>query len=308
MLDETRTCPEARTAGGYEPTISEVQTVIRVLPGGKTLLLALVALMAAFAAAATLSPRQASAADTGRVRVMHASPDTPAVDIFVDGAKAVTALAFPANTPYVSLPAGGHNVKVFVSPSNGTGAPALEANIEVGAGKDYTILAVGELGKGTLGLYPLEDDNSTPAAGTAHVRLIHASPDAPPVNVAVSGTNTNVFTGVAYRNFGPYTPVPAGTYSLDVKVNASGATVLTIPGLKLEARTVYTAVAVGLAGNGTLKVIPLVDAPAPAAPGAPATGNGLAESGNSFGPMLAIAGAVLVLGAGGLAFAAKRSR
>ncbi len=73
----------------------------------------------------------------------------------------------------------------------------------------------------------------------------------------------------------PYTPVDAGTYSLDVNVNASGATVLTIPGLKLEARTVYTAVAVGLAGNGTLKVIPLVDAAAPGAPSAPATGDTL---------------------------------
>ncbi|MBK9612873.1 MAG: DUF4397 domain-containing protein, partial [Dehalococcoidia bacterium] len=51
----------------------------------------------------------------------------------------------------------------------------------------------------------LEDNNATPAAGKLHIRLIHASPDAPPVNVA-AGTNTNVFTGVAYRNFGPYTP------------------------------------------------------------------------------------------------------
>lgn len=283
--------------------------MIRVLPGGKTLLLGLAATVAAFAAVLSFAPQQASAADTGRVRVMHASPDAPAVDIFVDGAKAVTALAFPNNTPYVTLPAGGHNVKVFVSPSNGTGAPALEANLDIGTGKDYTVLAVGQLSKSTLGLYVLEDNNSTPAAGNAHIRLIHASADAPPVNVAVTGTNTNVFTGVAYKNFGPYTPVPAGTYSLDVKVNASGATVLTVPGLKLDAKTVYTAVAVGLAGNGTLKVVALVDAPAPAAPGAPSTGNALVGGeGSSIAPMLAIAGAVLVLGAGGLTLASRRSR
>ena len=180
--------------------------------------------------------------------------------------------------------------------------------LEVAAGKDYTVLAVGELGKGTLGLYVLEDNNATPAGNNAHIRLIHAAADAPPVNVAVAGTNTNVFTGVAYRNFGPYTPVPAGTYSLNVNVNASGATVLTIPGLKLEARTVYTAVAVGLAGNGTLKVIPLVDAPAPAAPGAPATGNSLNGAGGSMLPVLIVAGAALMAGSAGLAFAARRAR
>ncbi|HMO95295.1 MAG TPA: DUF4397 domain-containing protein, partial [Tepidiformaceae bacterium] len=111
-----------------------------------------------------------------------------------------------------------------------------------------------------------------PAAGNAHIRLIHASPDAPPVKVAVAGTDTYVFQGVAFRAFGPYTPVPAGTYNLDVQINSTGDSVLAINGLSLSARTVYTAVAVGLAGNGSLRVIPLVDAPAPAAPRAPVHG------------------------------------
>ncbi|HMO95294.1 MAG TPA: DUF4397 domain-containing protein, partial [Tepidiformaceae bacterium] len=115
---------------------------------GKFLVLA-AALIAALAAAfVSLAPRGAAAADTGRVRVMHASPDAPAVDIFVDGAKAVTALAFPSNTPYVTLPAGGHNVQVFVSPSDGTGSPVLQAILDVQAGKDYTVLAVGTLAGG----------------------------------------------------------------------------------------------------------------------------------------------------------------
>ena len=301
----------ARGNAGRDNKKLEVLSMIAVRtsnPAARVLLLAGAALIAALVAALSFAPRGAGAAESGRIRVMHASPDAPAVDIFVDGAKAVTALAFPNNTPYVSLPAGGHNVKVFVSPSNGSGSPALEANLEVAAGKDYTVLAVGELGKGTLGLYVLEDNNATPAGNNAHIRLIHAAADAPPVNVAVAGTNTNVFTGVAYRNFGPYTPVPAGTYSLNVNVNASGATVLTIPGLKLEARTVYTAVAVGLAGNGTLKVIPLVDAPAPAAPSAPATGNSLSGTGGSMLPALIVAGAALMAGSAGLAFAARRAR
>ncbi|WP_322795221.1 DUF4397 domain-containing protein [Tepidiforma sp.] len=272
-------------------------------------LLAVAALLAALAAMVMWAPKGADAQSaTGRVRIMHASPDTPAVDIFVDGQKAVTALAFPNATPYVALPAGGHNVKVFVSPSDGTGTPALEATLEIVAGKDITVLATGEVSKGTLALTLFEDDNSTPSGNNAHVRLIHASPDAPPVKVAVAGTDTNVFTGVAFRNVSPYVPVPAGTYSLDVKVNDSGATVLTIRDLKLEARTVYTAVAVGLAGNGTLRVIPLVDAPAPAAPAAPRTGDSFAaDSGLSAGWLLA-AGALLLAVSGGMALAVRRVR
>lgn len=280
-------------------------------PAGKYLILA-VALLAALAAAfISIAPRGAAAADTGRVRVMHASPDAPAVDIFVDGAKAVTALAFPSNTPYVSLPAGGHNVQVFVSPSDGTGSPVLQATLDIGAGKDYTVLAVGTLAGGNLGLEVFQDNNATPAAGNAHVRLIHASPDAPPVNVAVAGTQTNVFTGVAYRSFGNYTPVPAGTYSLDVNVNATGATVLTVANLPLTARTVYTVVAVGLAGNGSLQVIPLVDAPAPGttAPGAPSTGDSFTTTGAaSWTPVAIILGATLLAAAGGLTLVGRRTR
>lgn len=281
-------------------------------PTGRFLVLAATLLAAILAALVLMAPRGADAAETGRVRVMHASPDAPAVDIFVDGAKAVTGLAFPSNTGYVPLPAGGHNVKVFVSPSDGSGSPVLEATLDIGAGKDYTVLAVGTLAASNLGLEVFEDNNATPAAGTAHIRLIHASPDAPPVNVAVAGTSTNVFTGVAYRSFGPYTPVPAGTYSLDVNVNASGATVLTVEGLALSARTVYTAVAVGLAGNGSLRVIPLVDAPAPAsAPGAPSTGDSASVingGGSSWTPAAMVLGATFLAAAGGLTLAARRSR
>ena len=272
-------------------------------------LLVAAALVAALAAGVVMAPQGADAQQaTGRVRIMHASPDTPPVDIFVDGQKAVTALAFPNNTGYVALPAGGHNVKVFVSPSDGTGTPALQATLEVVAGKDVTVLATGRVGDGSLALTIFEDDNRTPSGNNAHVRLIHASPDAPPVNVAVAGTDTNVFTGVAFRNVSPYVPVPAGTYSLDVKVNATGATVLTIPNLKLDARTVYTAVAVGLAGNGTLRVVTLVDAPAPAAPAPPRTGDSVTTGGGTLAPWVLAAGIALAAVSGGLALAARRAR
>lgn len=263
--------------------------------------MALAALLG-LAAALVLSTASgnAQAADTGRVRVMHASPDTPPVDIFVDGQKAVTALTFPKDTGYVSLPAGKRNVKVFVSPSTGTGTAALEANLDIVKGKDYTVLAIGEVGKSTLALLPLEDNNATPAAGKAHIRLIHASPDAPAVDVVVAGTTVKVFSNVAFKGVGTYTPVDAKTYNLDVKVASSGATAKSVTGLELKARTVYTAVAVGLAGNNTLQVIPLLDAAAPAAtpgPVVPNTGNALANEGTTGFNTLAIALGLFALSA-----------
>lgn len=255
------------------------------------LLVAFVAVSAAMTAPGT---SQAQSATTGRVRVIHASADTPPVDIFVDGQKAVTALAYPNNTGYVALPAGARDVKVFVSPSNGQGAPALQASLTVAAGKDYTVLAVGEVTKSTLALLPLEDNNALPAAGNAHVRLVHASPDAPAVDVVVTGTNTKVFSGIAYKSVGTYTPVPAGTYSLDVKVASSGATVKTIPGVALGDRGVYTVVATGPAAS--LQVLALGDVP-PTGPSVPHTGSGLVDTSGGQMQMILLGG-VLVAFAG----------
>lgn len=264
----------------------------------------------ALAAIAALLLAQASASaqsPTGRVRVMHASPDTPAVDIFVDGAKAVTALAFPKDTGYVALPAGTHNVKVFVSPSDGTGTPALEANLNVAAGKDYTVLAVGRVGDGSLALLPLEDNNATPAAGKAHVRLIHASPDAPAVDVAVAGTSTLVFSNVAFKGVGTYTPVDAATYNLDVRAAGTTTVAKSVTGLALKERAVYTVVAVGLLGDGSLQVIPLLDADAPAtAPAAPHTGTGLSGGSTGIALLPLVAVGLAVAGAAALAVPAVR--
>jgi hypothetical protein len=268
----------------------------------------LAAAIAVVGALLALSSATAQSPGSGRVRIMHASPDAPAVDIFVDGQKAVTALAFPSNTGYVSLPAGPHDVAVFASPSDGSGTPVLEATLQVAAGKDYTVLAVGKLADSTLALLPLEDNNSAPAAGTAHVRLIHASPDAPAVDVIVAGTNTKVFSNVPFKGAGGYAPVPAGTYNLDVNVASSGDTVKSITGLALSEGTVYTVVATGRAAE--LQVVPLEDAKHTApAPAAPLTGNGLSASDGSSGQMTILGAGLLALAvaavAGGVAVRAR---
>ena len=49
------------------------------------------------------------------VRVLHASPDAPEVDIYLDGAAVgdpLAGLAFGAISPYVAVPAGPHAIKV----------------------------------------------------------------------------------------------------------------------------------------------------------------------------------------------------
>lgn len=255
--------------------------------------------LAAFAAVFSLLPLSRVSAEVGggRVRVIHASPDTPAVDIFVDGQKALSALAFPQATPYLSLPAGPHDVSVFVSPSDGTGSPALRATLTIETGRAYTVVATGRLGDGSLTLLPLTDGTTPPAAGKAHVRFVHASPDAPSVDIAVRDASVKLVSSVPFRGVSPYIAVDPGTYDLDVLVAGTSNVALSVDGVRLNAGTVYTLVAVGLVGNGTLRVVSLIDETGQsAAPTAPRAGTGLAVKPSSA-PWAAVstAGAVFAL-------------
>ncbi|MCX7669858.1 MAG: DUF4397 domain-containing protein, partial [Anaerolineae bacterium] len=182
-----------------------------------------------------------------RVRVVHASPDAPNVDVLLNDNLAFADVAFREITGYATLPPGDYNVKVV--PAGATTPVVIEADLTLQAGKEYTVIAKDVLA--SIGALVLVDDNSAPAAGNAHVRFVHLSPDAPAVDIAVTGGPV-LFSNVTFGQVGGYTPVPAGTYNLEVRLAGTTTVVLSLPGVRLLAGRVYTAYAFGLAGDGSL--------------------------------------------------------
>lgn len=198
---------------------------------------------------AVLSADATGPNDTGnaRVRVVHLSPDAPAVDVLVDGAAAFTGIPFGDVTGYAELPAGTYDVKVEPAGAGGAGPFVIDADLTLSANTDYTVIATDVLAQ----IFPtvLVDDNAAPAAGQARVRFFHGAPDAPAVDVAVTGGPV-LFGNVEFGDSGGYVEVPAGTYDLEVRVAGTTAVALTLPGVTLEAGNVYTAYAAGLLGDG----------------------------------------------------------
>lgn len=193
---------------------------------------------------------------TAMVRVVHASPDAPAVDVYVDGTLAIEGLAFPNGTDYVELPAGEHQVQV--TPAGSTPDEAvIDAPVTVEGGAAYTIAAVGLVAE--IQPLVLQDNLSEPEMGKAHVRIVHASPDAPAVDVAVSGGPV-LFENLAFPTGSDYLPVDAGTYDLEVRPTGTEDVALAVPGFVATAGDVYTIFAVGQLADGTLSVAPFVDA------------------------------------------------
>jgi hypothetical protein len=188
---------------------------------------------------------------TASINVIHASPDAPGVDLLVDNSKVNTAaLSFPEATGYIKVFAGTRNIKVNAS---GTNNSVINANLTLAADRFYSVYAYNQLA--SIAALVVEDNLTLPAAGQAHIRFFHLSPNAPTVTVGtLSGTTfTPVFvnrsfetqtTASANQNF---TPVSAGTYTFDVQVN--GSSVLNLPNIVLQAGKIYTVFARGLVGG-----------------------------------------------------------
>jgi Domain of unknown function (DUF4397) len=235
-------------------------------------------------------------ADPARVRVAHFSPDAPAVDIYVNDERVLSDVPYKTVSDYLELPAGSYDLAVRPAGAAATSDPVVEATAEVEAGQAYTVAAVGALAD--IALEVFTDDLSAPGAGKAKVRVIHAAPEVPAVDVAVEGGPT-LFEGVEFPSATDYAEVDAGTYPIQVKA-AGTDDVLLEASLEVKAGTIYSVAAVGGAGKD-VELLPIVDATGVGQPpeGGISTGAGGTAGGTATpGVRLVLAGAVVVLLAG----------
>lgn len=181
-----------------------------------------------------------------KVLVTHASYDAPGVDLLVDNTVINTAaLTYPNNTGYVELNAGTRNIKVNVS---GTTTTVINADITFEENKNYSLFACNAVA--ALEAILTEDNLSSPAAGNAHVRFIHLSPDAPAVDVAVDGGSV-VFGDYIFKEASAFAPLPAGSYDLEVRLAGTSTVALDLDPITLEAGKIYTVFAKGsVSGSG----------------------------------------------------------
>ena len=271
-----------------------------------------VCLLAALSLFASTRPTYAATGDA-RIRVVHASPDAPAVDVYVNGKAAFTGATFFGATDYAMLAPASYKIDVFAASANGQGTPAISVpSLALESGKDYTAVAYGLLnGTPKITVLPFADDNSAPAAGKAKVRFIHASPDVPAVDIAVTGGPV-LFTNIASGKAGNYISVDAGTYNLEARPTGTTTAALKVPGVTVEAGKVYTVYAVGLlngSGAQALAAKVTVDSTSSSVPGMPATGMGsqTEKSTPNVGLILAALVALVVAGFGFRRWATTRS-
>jgi hypothetical protein len=176
-----------------------------------------------------------------RVQIVHNCANAPAVDIFVNGAKAVPGLDFRKATPFVNLPAG---VPVTValkaaSASSDTSNPVFRQTYELGGNESYSIVATGLLTSQGFATNPngiatafdltvmpgaRESASTASSSNNAEIRVLHAATDAPFVDVRVQAGPTLV-NNAGFRNFTPYISAPNSDLVVEVTDSAQAGVV-----------------------------------------------------------------------------------
>jgi len=149
------------------------------------------------------------------IRVAHASPDAPAVDVLVNDmvAEKFTNLQFRIVSKYVHLNAGSYNYKVV--PTGKKTPVMLNFNQTINhMFLPFTVVVGNNVA--SLKQYLLNDDRQRPRRGYSAFRFVHMSPDAPPVDVRFDGQTNPIFKSIGFGQATTYQEVRSGDYTVQL--------------------------------------------------------------------------------------------
>ena len=185
------------------------------------------------------------------VRVFHAAPQAPNVDVYVNDQMVFSNLAFGDFTRYVYLDEGEYNVSVYLAGQKDR--PVINQMVDVPSQQIFTIAATGNLDN--LGLLVIPDKVSkSPSQNYSSVRVIHLSPNAPGVDILVDGDT--LFEDISFGEGTDYVDLNPGTYNVNVVLNTDKSVVLPLK-VTLNPDKIYTIYIIG--NPPTLQAVKVVD-------------------------------------------------
>lgn len=209
-----------------------------------------VATVAATSASAATATQ--AAAQTGKVRLAHLSPDTGPVDValtaFGKGTMMMSAhnVAYGHLTAYQSMPAGHYTVTMRPAGSPSTAPALLSTDLTVSSGGAFTVAAEGP--KKNLTEQVIHDDLSAPPTGRSKVRLIQAATTGKAVTVRAVGGPV-LANAADYGTVTGYADVMHGPWSLKVQPTGTDAPAAT-PQVDLAAGSVTTLLVLNTPSGG----------------------------------------------------------
>lgn len=183
--------------------------------------------------------------------VVHASPDAGPIDVYVDDELALPGLTYGTLNDFAPVNAGDRRIRVVPAGAAVEDA-VIDERVALTDGVAYEVAAVGLLESIDAAVLPI--DTVPLAADAARIRVVHAAPDAPPVDVAVVAGDP-VISDVAFGEASGYAEVPAGTYELEARIAGTNDIALPLPGTVLAPSTSYSVYVVGQVADASLGAV-----------------------------------------------------
>lgn len=157
----------------------------------------------------------------GYIRAAHASPDAPAVDVYVNDALAFEEASYTSVTPYAQLPPDDYDVRVTAAGDESS--VVFEDTVAVESGYQ-TAMAYGEAaeqgGETGLAVDVFADYSEQPGGDEALVRAFNGAPDASTLTATAADSADALVDGAAFGEPTDYVAVSPGSYALEVQSDA----------------------------------------------------------------------------------------
>jgi hypothetical protein len=196
--------------------------------------------------------------ETARVRVVHLSPNAPAVNVKLqpvgarnnDDELRFDDLIYGESTGYGEVKTGNTNTEVFITQS---GAEVKEQTKDLKENRFYTVL-VSDFTT-SLDLIFAEDPRLTPPSGSARVRAIHGAPSAPTVDIYVTAPEADLsgaptLAGVPFQAVSDYLTIPGGDYRIRVTPANTKTVAIDSGSLNVPSGSVLSVIARDNVGGG----------------------------------------------------------
>lgn len=179
------------------------------------------------------------------IRLFHASPTAPSLDIYANGNLIAKDLAFSKYTNYIEVSPGEYKIEIY--PTGTKGNIVITKTLEVAPNGIFTVAAINL--PVNLDLLVIKDASGAVNPNLSFLRFISLSPNAPLLDLSLSADSKKLFKMVEYKEITGYYPLSPGIYTFDLAPSSASGLTLRIPDVSLNPNKFYTIYAVGLIGG-----------------------------------------------------------
>lgn len=191
-------------------------------------------------------------AATPTLRALHASPDAPAVNIWVNGAVALPGVDYAQGSGFVPV-VEDNNVQVEAIIPGGN-AIVIDADLPLDYSSETTVIAVDDVAGPVRPLVITNDSDSRIADGYFRAQVVHAAQGAPEVDIYVTAFGADLSASAPINGAG--SPVFFEDYTGQLEVTAGDYQIRITPD-STPGTVVYDSGEISLAAGADLMIVAL---------------------------------------------------